>query len=337
MKVLCLPTTPELLGRVFTPATWDALRAEFDVTQNDGQNHLQRAELLARIAGYDAAVTTWGSPRFGREVLDMAPQLKLIAHAAGSVKFLFAPDEIPHLQARGLAIYSGNDAIALNVAESTIGLMIAVSRRWPEHAATFKTRHRRDYAQPPLDGQYLSGATVGLISASKVARHVVRLLQPFGCRILLYDPFLSEDAARALGVARATLNEVFEQGDIVSVHAPALPATAKMIGATQLKKLRDGATFINTSRGAVVDEAALTEECRNGRILAALDVTDPEPAAPDSPLWELPNVILLPHISGAGCAGYHAIGAGVLQSLRDLKAGRPIVGSVPLERWDTLA
>ena len=337
MKVLCLPTTPELLGRVFTSATWNALCNEFDVTQNNGEKHLQRADLLALIDGHDAAVTTWGSPRFGREVLDMAPSLKLIAHAAGSVKFLFTPDEIPHVQARGLAIYSGNDAIALNVAESTIGLMISVSRRWPQHATTFKTRRKRDYAQPPLNGQYLSGATVGLVSASKVARHVVRLLQPFGCRILLHDPFFSEDAARALGVERAMLNEVFEQADIVSVHAPALPATAKMIGATHLKKLRDGATFINTSRGAVIDEAALIEECRSGRIFAALDVTDPEPAAPDSPLWELPNVILLPHISGAGFAGYHAIGMGVLQALRDLKAGRPIVGSVPLERWDTLA
>src|SRR5688500_12586485 len=96
MKVLCLPTTPELLGRVFAPTTWDALCAEFDVTQNDGEKHLQRADLLALIDGHDAVVTTWGSPRFGREVLDMAPQLKLIAHAAGSVKFLFAPDEIPY-------------------------------------------------------------------------------------------------------------------------------------------------------------------------------------------------------------------------------------------------
>jgi hypothetical protein len=127
----------------------------------------------------------------------------------------------------------------------------------------------------------------------------LRVLQPFDCKILLYDPFLTPQAARGLGAELVGLDAIFERSDIVSVHAPALPDTRHLIGAAQLRKLRDGAAFINTARGDVLDHDALLQECRTGRIVAALDVTSPEPLPPESELWTLPNVILTPHIGHA--------------------------------------
>jgi phosphoglycerate dehydrogenase-like enzyme len=110
-----------------------------------------------------------------------------------------------------------------------------------------------------------------------------------------------------------------------------------MIGAEQLRRLRPGAALVNTARGAVIDHAALYEVAKQGQILVALDVTEPEPLPPDSPLRQLPNVYILPHIAGAGHYGYFKIGEMTLQALRDFFAGRPVYGAVDFSRYAQLA
>ncbi len=334
-KVLSLPP-PSHLDLMFRPTTWEALKNEFDVLENHQERQLSPAEVIAEIGDCDAVLTGWSSPSFSQETLDAAPNLKLVAHTAGSVKCLFSEALVREvLIPRGLTIYSGNGAMAINVAEATLGLMILASRRWFEHAEQF--RRTRQGTELPINGRFLTGATVGLVSASAVAREVLRLLPLFDCEILLCDPFVSPEAARELGAELVELNELFRRSDIVSVHAPALPTTQNLIGASQLALLRDGATFLNTARGAVVDHDALLRECCSGRIVAALDVTEPEPLSPDSPFWELPNVVLLPHLAGRGEAGLFQIGDGTLQALRATFAGNPVQGAVSLEHWQTLA
>jgi phosphoglycerate dehydrogenase-like enzyme len=211
------------------------------------------------------------------------------------------------------------------------------SHRWSENIAAFAHSKKRDYSYPPYNGQYLTGATVGLVSASSVARHVIRLLEAYNCRVLVYDPFLTQAQAHDLGVESVGLDELFASSDIVSIHAPSLPSTKNMIGERQLKSLRDGATLVNTARGSVIDHDALLNECREGRIIAALDVTTPEPLPPDSEFWNLPNVILTPHISGSGHAGYFAVGDMVQQALHNCFAGHAVPGAVRLDRWEVLA
>lgn len=336
MKVLSLPAQSHI-EQMFRPKTWDALTREFEVTANGETSQKSQAEVSQALADYDAVLTAWGSPKFERAAIEKAPRLKLIAHTAGSVKGLFSDDTVREvLLPRGISVFSGNDAIAINVAEATLGLMIATSRRWIEHSGYFSS-HRKRNSQWPNNSQFLTGATVGLVSASKVARHVIRVLQPFNCRILVYDPFLPDEAARALGVEKCELDALFERSDIVSLHAPKLPQTKGMIDATHLARLRDGATFINTSRGDVVDHDALLAECQSGRIVAALDVTEPEPLPADSGFWNLPNVLLTPHVAGAGRDGYLRLGDATLQALRDVQANRSVAGAVPLERWESLA
>ena len=127
---------------------------------------------------------------------------------------------------------------------------------------------------------------------------MMRLFRAFDARVLVYDPYLTEAQAQALGAELSGLDELLRRSDIVSLHVPSLPETRYMIGAAQLAMLKDGALFINTARGAIVDEQALIAELRKGRFTAALDVYEKEPLADDSPLRMLPNAILAPHAAG---------------------------------------
>jgi phosphoglycerate dehydrogenase-like enzyme len=183
----------------------------------------------------------------------------------------------------------------------------------------------------------LRGSVVGIVSASKVGREVIKLLDPFNVTILIYDPYLSDWEAGNLGVEKVVLNALFSRSDLVTVHAPSIPETNKMIGAEQLKLLRDGTTLVNTSRGSVIDHDALLAEARTGRILITLDVTTPEPLPPDSPFRGLPNVFVTPHVSGPGAYGYAKIGEMTLAALEDFFAGRLVVGAVDFDRFSLLA
>lgn len=335
-KVLCL-ASQEHIDLMFRPATWRELNEEFQLIRN-GSSAMAPNEVADRLPESDAVITGWETPPFSHSLLNSARHLKIITHAAGSVKIIFDQSVVRDvLMPRGITVFSANDAIAVNVAESTIGLMIMASHRWSENIAAFAKSKRRDWSYPPYNGQYLTGATVGLVSASAVARHVIRLLEGYNCRVLVYDPFLTSEQAGVLGVESVGLDDLFAASDIVSIHAPSLPSTKNMIGDWQLKKLRDGATLINTARGSVIDHNALLNECRTGRIIAALDVTTPEPLPADSEFWNLPNVILTPHISGSGYAGYFAVGDMVQQALQNCFAGRAVTGAVRLDRWEVLA
>jgi len=239
-------------------------------------------------------------------------------------------------------VYSGSTAIAVNVAETTIGFMILAMRRWPELARVFPNERKPGIAQPgdePLrNGQFLTGATIGLVALSTVARQTLPLLKPFGCRVLAYAPYVSQPEIDELEVELTGLDDLFARSDVVSIHLPELPSTRGLIGARQLSLLRDGAALVNTARGAVLDHDALLAECKTGRISVALDVTEPEPLPADSPFWNLPNVFLTPHIAAMGHAGLFQIGSGALAAVRHLADGSPAPqGMVQMDRWEVIA
>jgi phosphoglycerate dehydrogenase-like enzyme len=290
------------------------------------------------IGAYEAVVTGWGSPAFTIAVLKRADRLRIVAHSAGSIKGLF-PREVVDADVvpRGLIVFSANRAIALNVAEYTVGAMIMVPRRFVEQTAAIRTSDAwRDPGLAP-NALYLRGATVGLVSASTVAREVIPLLRPFDVRILVYDPYLSDREAGRLDVEKVELDALFERSDIVSLHAPSIPTTRHMVGARQLARLRDGALLINSSRGSVLDHDALLREAETGRIRVVLDVTEPEPLPADHPLRPLPNVYLTPHMSGTGAYGYFKIGEMTLEALEACFAERPVAGAVDWSRYELLA
>ena len=138
----------------------------------------------------------------------------------------------------------------------------------------------------------VGGAVVG---ASLVGREVVKILKPFRCQIQLYDPYISAHDARELGVTCLPLDTLLATSDVVTLHAPANPDCHWLLNQNNLPLLPDGALLVNTARGMLIEEAALIRELRTGRIFACLDVTDPEPPAPDHPFRTLENVVLTPH------------------------------------------
>lgn len=328
--------TPSHTRRVFRPEDYTRLQTHFDFHANPSERNYTSEQLAEEIADVDALITGWGAPRITSEVMARANRLRLIAHSAGSVRAML-DDVIETLRSRNISVFSANRAIAYNVAESTVGYMIMASRRWVDHIHVTRRGGWRS-SDVPDNGQYLRGSVVGLVSASTVGREVISLLRPFQTEILVYDPYLSEWEAGHLGVERVSvLTELFARSDFVSVHAPSIPETDQMIGARELSLLREGAVFVNTSRGSVLDHDALYEVARKGHIQVVLDVTTPEPLPSDHPLRSLPNVFVTPHISGAGYYGYFKIGEMTTLAVENYFAGRPFAGLVNLDRWTLLA
>lgn len=245
------------------------------------------------IKGIDICISCWGTPPFTKEILDNADRLKLIAHSAGSVKPII-PD---YVWEKGIRVTSAAPAIAVAVAEITLGLMITSLKRVFQfdeltHKGFWKVEEEISKAKSLYD------ITIGIIGASHVGRNVIRLLKNFKVDILLYDPYISEEQAKELGVKLATLEELLANSDVVSLHAPSIPETYHMINRDNIKLLKSGSILINTARGSLIDESALIERLEKRDIFACIDVTDPEPPDKDSPLRKLPSVILTPHIAG---------------------------------------
>ncbi len=169
---------------------------------------------------------------------------------------------------------------------------------------------------------------MGIIGASRIGRRVIELLRPFDLDVLLYDPYAAPQEAAALGVEPVSLDDLCARSSVVSVHAPQLPATHHMISTRQLAAMPAGATLINTARGSLVDENALLPELASGRLNAVLDVTDPELPPPDSPLYDLPNVLLTPHIAGSLGGELHRMADQALDELERYAQGLPFADPV---------
>jgi phosphoglycerate dehydrogenase-like enzyme len=336
-RILYIPTKTHT-ERVFTKEDFEMFLRLFDVTVNVKDRNLSSSEVAEIITGMDGLVTGWGSPELTDEVFERADRLKIIVHSAGSIRPILTKSVVEkYIIPRDICVVSCRRAIAYNVAESTVGMMIMALRRWFDHIQAYRERGVWRSREIPDNGQFLMGATVGIIGVGVVGREVIKLLKPFNVNILVYDPYLSEWEAGRLGVRRVGLNDLFEKSDVVSVHAPLTSETYHMIGRDQIKRMKDGAVLINTARGGIVDHDALIEECSKGRIIAFLDVTEPEPPPSNSPLRALKNVYVTPHVAGAGYYGYHMIGKIVVKSLEDFFAGRPVEDALDMNLYDVTA
>lgn len=260
---------------------------------NEYPRRMTSEEVAERIGDCENYVTLWGSPRLDAKILDNAPNLKLLTHLGGTV-VPFVSDE---MWERGIKVISANDYFAESVAEGTLAYILAALRDIPMYSYELKEQKKWKTSLSYSAG--LMGRTIGLVSYGTIAKKLVPLLSQFKVRIMVYDikPLPTEDVSR-YGLTQATLDRVFSECDIISLHTPLFDATRHLIGEELLSKIKDGALFVNTSRGAVVDQAALERELAKGRFKAILDVYETEPPAEDCSLYRLPNVIMMPHMAG---------------------------------------
>jgi Phosphoglycerate dehydrogenase and related dehydrogenases len=276
----------------------------------------------ALLADVDVILTSWGMVRLDAELLSLAPRLRAVFHAAGSIRYFTTPE----FWARHIVVSTAHRINAVPVAEYTLAAILFGLRRGWHYASTLRTS-RHLWWQTDMPGSYHS--TVALISLGAVGRLVRERLRPFDLRVIVHDPFLSPADAAALDIELVSLDEAFARADIVSLHTPLLPETQGLIRAPHFSAMKHGATFINTARGAVVRENEMIDVLlRRPDLHALLDVTDPEPPAPDSPLFDLPNVTLTPHIAGTCPAESPRLGRAMVDELLRWHRGEPLLFQV---------
>jgi phosphoglycerate dehydrogenase-like enzyme len=274
----------------------------------------QNPQLLESV---QTLFTGWTPPRFDDAFFDKAPQLKAIFYAAGS---LGTPE---CAWRRGVQVTTAQVANSQPVAEYCLAtILFSLKHGWRLARQTREQRRFVDRNTAP--GCY--HATVGIISLGTIARLLLKLLAPFDLKVLVYDPFLTDVQAGELGVENVTLDELFRRSDVVSLHTPLRPETSGMISGQHLGAMKSGATFINTARGAVVRMNELIEVAEQRQDLQfVLDVTDPEePPRQDSLLYELPNVVLTPHIAGSAGGECRRLGRYMVEELERFVAGQPL-------------
>ena len=306
---------------VFDDASLAQLAKCCDIVSTTPLEDFGTAAARAALREIDILVTGWGCPVVTAEVVAAAPRLKLIAHAAGTVKFTLDPA----VYQAGIAVTHAADANAVPVAEFTLAAIIFANK----HVFELRDRYRADSSRrttyalmdQPI-GNYRR--TVGLVGASRIGRKVARFLEGFDFEVLVSDPYVSASDPITRNAELVDLDTLMGRSDVVSIHAPSLPSTRHMIGARELGFMRDGTAFINTARGALVDEAALIAELQTGRIHAVIDVTDPEIPAASSPLFHLPNVFLTPHVAGAAGTERLRLGQMAIEEIERFVAGKPL-------------
>jgi phosphoglycerate dehydrogenase-like enzyme len=289
-------------------------------------------DAAALLQDAEIAIAGWGSPRFDERLLTLAPKLKLLAYSAGSVKRIVSDA----LYDRGIRVTTAAAANAVPVAQFTVAMMVALLKQVPWLAAEYTAGGAKTSPRKGVSRE-LQDITVGIISASRVGREVIKLLNHYPrVQIRLFDPYVSAEQARAMGAEGASLEDVC-RCDVVSIHAPNIAATRHMLNARTLSLLPDHAVLINTARGALIDETALVAEVQRRPLYVLLDVTDPEPPAADSPLRQQPNIILTPHIAGAMNQARRDMGRlAISETLRFLR-GEPLQHEVTREMLPTQA
>lgn len=288
----------------------------------------ERPELLSEI---EVIFSGWGAPKMDADFLGKAPGLKAVFYGAGSVKG-FVSDAFWE---RDILLTSAYGANGVPVAEYTLSQILFCLKHGWQYAMAIK----REGKYPPrtqAPGGYQS--TVGLVSLGMIGRLVCDMLKNFDLNVIAYDPFVKQQEADELGLQLVSLDEVFERSDVVSLHTPWLKETEKMIQGRHFAMMKPGATFINTARGAVVDEPEMIKVLQQREdLFVVLDVTYPEPPKPESPLYTLPNVILTPHIAGSMHNECRRMGRYMVEELERYVKGEPFKWLITKEKAAVLA
>jgi D-3-phosphoglycerate dehydrogenase / 2-oxoglutarate reductase len=274
-----------LIREPIAEAGIDLLRDRFEVDVEPN------GDLAERIGGYDAIVIR-SATKLTAEVLQRADRLKVIGRAGVGVDNV----DVEEATRRGIVVANAPESTVVSAAEHTIGLLVALSRNIPQaHAALKQGRWERSR----YGGIELEGKTLGVLGFGRIGQQVARRGLGLGMRVVAYDPFVAKERFRELGIERAEAPEdVYSAAEFLTLHLPLTDETRESIGAGAFERMPDGVRLINAARGELVDEDALLEALRSGKVAAAaLDVFSAEPYS--GPLLELDNVVVTPHLAAS--------------------------------------
>ena len=286
-----------LVTRRVPRAVLDAITRHATLRIWEGDNPIPRETLLEWLPGC-AGLYCMLTDRIDPEVLDAGSSLRVISQMAVGVDNI----DLSACTARGIPVGNTPGVLTETTADLALALILATLRRVIESAAFIKAGQWVTWRPMELVGRDLHHSTVGIIGFGRIGKAVAKRLRGFDCHILYTQRSPDPDAAR-LGAAYVDLPTLLASSDVVTLHCPLTVETRGLIGARELAQMRQEAILVNTSRGPVIDQAALVEALAAGRIAGAgLDVTDPEPIPSDSPLLSMPQVVVLPHIGSATIA-----------------------------------
>ena len=329
MNILVSIPQGDLFNAFIYKETVERMRKMGNVVLNETNAQFTHEELCEKIKGMDVVITGWGSPWIDEDVLQYADSLKYVAHTGGSVANYVCEE----VYKRGITVISCNEMYAESVAEGVIAYILASLRMIPRFS--HRLSYDKVWESMDLGRNYAKGLldrTVGIVSYGTISKYIIPMLQPFHVKIKLYSrKAMPQEFLEKYNVEQVSLEELFSTSDIITLQTAKNPHTIGMINKKYLSLIKDGALFVNTSRGPIVDEDDLIAEIEKDRIYVMLDVYNQEPLPQDSPLLGREKVLLMPHMAGPTIDRRDAITNALLTEIENHMAGKPLTLEIPWE------
>jgi len=290
--------SPEALERLKT-----AEDASFDLVRRPSLEQLHKI-----VSDYDAVIIR-SSVRVDAELLAVASRLKVIGRAGMGLDNV----DIDAASLRGVIVMNTPGANTIATAEHAVAMLLALCRHVPQADSSVRNG---EWARSQFLGVQLYRKTLGVVGLGRIGAQVARRTQAFGMTVIAFDPYISDDVARELNVTLVDLDELLARSDFITLHTALTSETRYMIDAQAIARMKPGVRLVNCARGGLVDEMALADALRSGHIAgAALDVFVNEPLSSDSPLRDLPNVVLTPHIAASTVEAQHDVGTQIVDQV----------------------
>ena len=298
----------------------DRLASADDATF-DLKTDLDKKELLAIIADYDGLIVRSGT-RVDTDAIHAAKKLKVIGRAGIGVDNI----DVHAATMAGIVVMNTPNANSIATAEQTLALMLGICRHTASAHASVKAG---EWNRAQFTGMELYGKALGIIGFGRVGQLVAERARAFGMEILAYDPFVSEQIGREMGVTLVDLDDLFPHSDFITLHIALLPETENIINARTIKQMKKGVMLINASRGKLVDDIALAKALKSGKVkAAAIDVYRQEPPSKDNPLIGLPNVLHTPHLGANTIEAQHIVATQIVDQVLAALRGADFANSI---------
>lgn len=296
------------------------LERSCEVVRAEGSS---REELAASLAEAEALIVR-SATKVDRALIETAPRLRVIGRAGIGVDNI----DLEAATERGVLVVNAPHANTISAAEHTLALMLAQARNIPRADATLRSGV---WDRKRFKGVELHGKTLGVVGLGRIGTLVAQRALAFGMRLVAYDPYVGEERARRLGVELMDLDRLLAESDFITIHLPKTPDTEGLFGVDAFAKVKKGVRIVNASRGGILDEDALVEAIRAGQVAgAALDVYAHEPLT-DSPLFELDQVVLTPHLGASTAEAQDKAGTQVAEAVAAALAGELVMSAVNID------
>jgi D-3-phosphoglycerate dehydrogenase / 2-oxoglutarate reductase len=287
----------------------------------DVKTNLKPEELIQIIGDYDALMIRSGT-RVTKEIIEAGTNLKIIGRAGVGVDNV----DVPAATRQGIVVVNSPEGNTIAAAEHALAMMLSLSRHIPDANASVK---RNEWDRKTFVGVEVYKKTIGIVGLGKIGSHVASVAKAMGMRLLAFDPFISNERAEQIGCQLVDMDLLVQQADYITLHIPKTPETTHLINADMLAKMKPNARIINCARGGIIDETALAEAIKAGKIAgAALDVYESEPLG-ESPLREIgKEIILTPHLGASTSEAQVNVAIDVAEQIRDVLLGLPARSAV---------